>query len=1320
MRIKSKLKNTVLAGLAGLTLTACGGGGGGGAVDVVNDFVEDLSSLSGSASLVSSYSDLLSDFQSVVSGGDMSAVQGVITGPDAGDIDQANALLTQLETAKNLWEATEHLIDQQNDSDKYTIYNSDSFKQAHAAMLYLQNHVKPVIQKVANGQTITLADYNIVDKESRANEIIEQEKNSTSSEYANTKKIKSVQTIINETPVSTVANDIDVVHTEWAVVEGQGQETRTRTTTTTPVTTTVTTRCTLQRTTFLNNTTSDGAESCSVLDPVITQGTATVVAETETRVGDAVVVDKTRTDVLDPVTSTETPVLTYTEWATVHAGGGQETRTRTTTTRNKRTVITQNCTWQESTVNGATTKGAETCTTTDTQVTYLDDTVETATETREGENPVTATVNLDPTVATETENSANYTETTYTDASDTTTETEEGSATTNTANRDVTVVDDNGNNTSTTVVTRYVDTIVTTPITTKVYRTRNYTDTVKRNTRTITTTTPRQQLTYRDGTSEIINGTATVVNGDWSTTQLSESSRSENILQSETTEDQVVTTSDSGTELSRVTASNAYSDNDTNLGTQTTGLSSNASDFRTTEFNKDTSKTIINADKAYARGWTGAGAVLGVVDTYQQTDHEALDGKYEWYNNYVRFEDGTLNSDGNAIGTLENGGSNVSHGTHVAGIVAGKRDGTEFHGVAFDSKLVGANIDYYGNGTAHMSYAGQAIQDITKLKSTVAQGGEGLNVVAINMSFNKAVASVHYGNMTELSDGTYSATAITSTAIGNGEAWRWKVATDNDIVLVNSAGNGIYVNGEMNYDFALDPGLWATETDSSGNLVLGGKMIIVGNWGGTKADGQVVGSKAGHVCLTIVNNACNDQYKVSDFYILAPGNDVYSSSAGDGYVTMGGSSMAAPQVTGAMGILHQMWPHMKGENLVKLVLNTADKNINGYNVNIHGQGMLDLDEATQPQGAIGIPTTGRVDGTVTSLNNTYFATGNTSAFSSLANLKIMIIDDYDRDYYMNLGSGMTVKDNRKYSDVSMLMANNNTYLPTQQMYGSFTQGGQYDIINNMNFGLYTGDNGGGDYSANIGKNFMLHKNLKLKTSIGQMSEQDTWLGNSSDGILAVGDNNNTNFGNLGVEYALGNNVLSLDYTRGKTYINTTDNSLIKSFSDIQTESYRLAYEIHKDKHTTFGWSFSLPSHITSGSMDLEVAESVNLDGTINYTDIKSDLAQGTKEKNIGFYYNKSGEEELDASFNFTAEYRIDKSGVANNNGVELGMNFVKKFAGNCKFLWMKNPKCFEKDSNGKEVLKANLFGKNTDNATAHGLVYDLETDKFIPINQGKK
>ncbi len=34
-------------------------------------------------------------------------------------------------------------------------------------------------------------------------------------------------------------------------------------------------------------------------------------------------------------------------------------------------------------------------------------------------------------------------------------------------------------------------------------------------------------------------------------------------------------------------------------------------------------------------------------------------------------------------------------------------------------------------------------------------------------------------------------------------------------------------------------------------------------------------------------------------------------------------------------------------------------------------------------------------------------------------------------------------------------------------------------------------------------------------------------------------------------------------------------------------------------------------------------------------------------------------------------------------------------------------------------MKANLFSTNTSNATKHGLVYDLETDKFIPIKKQK-
>ena len=74
-----------------------------------------------------------------------------------------------------------------------------------------------------------------------------------------------------------------------------------------------------------------------------------------------------------------------------------------------------------------------------------------------------------------------------------------------------------------------------------------------------------------------------------------------------------------------------------------------------------------------------------------------------------------------------------------------------------------------------------------------------------------------------------------------------------------------------------------------------------------------------------------------------------------------------------------------------------------------------------------------------------------------------------------------------------------------------------------------------------------------------------------------------------------------------------------------------------------------------------------------------------------------------------------------NDGVNLAFNYVKKLNTNCKFLWMKNPKCYEKNNNGDGVLKNNLYQNISEynNAEKYGLVYDLKTDKFIPINKDK-
>ena len=206
-----------------LTLTACGGGGGSGAVGTINDFVdEDLSNLAGSESIINSYSSLLSGFNSTISSGNFTNLSAIITGPNEQDISKANDLLTMLNQAETLWSQTLTLIESQDADTKLEIYNSDDYKNAHAALLYLKNHVKPVIQKVSQGKKLSLTEYNKVASDKKAEEIIKEEKDTTVETYVVDKKseinAEKEEEVVEEEEVE------DEVEEEEEVVEEEEEE----------------------------------------------------------------------------------------------------------------------------------------------------------------------------------------------------------------------------------------------------------------------------------------------------------------------------------------------------------------------------------------------------------------------------------------------------------------------------------------------------------------------------------------------------------------------------------------------------------------------------------------------------------------------------------------------------------------------------------------------------------------------------------------------------------------------------------------------------------------------------------------------------------------------------------------------------------------------------------------------------------------------------------------------------------------------------------------------------------------------------------------
>ena len=134
-------------------------------------------------------------------------------------------------------------------------------------------------------------------------------------------------------------------------------------------------------------------------------------------------------------------------------------------------------------------------------------------------------------------------------------------------------------------------------------------------------------------------------------------------------------------------------------GSKTNDLEAAAQSWRDDpEFLNNWGLGAIRAEDAYAKGLTGKGLKVGVFDTGAYGKHPEFTGKltglhtegiYAYtYKKYYKKGDHLLSFDGDdplhGIGLAKT----HNHGTHVAGIIAAKRDGKTMHGVAFDAPLL--------------------------------------------------------------------------------------------------------------------------------------------------------------------------------------------------------------------------------------------------------------------------------------------------------------------------------------------------------------------------------------------------------------------------------------------------------------------------------------------------------------------------------------------------------------------------------------------------------------------------------------------------------
>ena len=619
----------------------------------------------------------------------------------------------------------------------------------------------------------------------------------------------------------------------------------------------------------------------------------------------------------------------------------------------------------------------------------------------------------------------------------------------------------------------------------------------------------------------------------------------------------------------------------------------------------------VGAPEAWSRGWTGNGSVISILDSGIDTDHPEFAGRIDAMECFTgRCEAG--------LETIEdlNG-----HGTHVAGLAAAALDGVGTTGVAPDAHLLIGKVAY-DSSYVDLNAVGDGI------RWSVENGAD-----VINLSASVNMDATYKNSLVEIEPGVFRSTDTRGTYATEGfmsmlrnlgtdsyatmnnmvEAFQ-----DTDAVLVVAAGN----NAAKVPGF---PAHLAVIENPDGSLMMDGRLIIAGNYDIASNRTASSSNRAGTVCFDYneTQNTCNTDRRVSDFYLMAPGQWSASTYKDGNYRVMSGTSMAAPIISGGGAILHQMWPHMTGENLVQLMLNTGDKSFTGYDVNVHGQGIMDLDEATLPQGELGIAIGGRIDGyhtDVASAGTMSIAGANIAALSSL-----MVVDDYDRDFYVD-GNTMIMSRTPVLNSYAALAGVN---IAAENAVLSVSDAGDFGVEARVD-----------------------------GVAFGVVSEAQTFLGNYADGAIVDVDGATTVYAGFNFENTQGATTWFGGVNVGVTALDVNSNAMMKSASTLVSNAARVGFsqQVGAGK---FSVSASLPVAITSGSATFDMPTAVSLAGDIENTEMSSSLANTARQVDIGFSYDVAIADGFTVGTfaNFNDNYQSIAGAENATVGVNIGWTF---------------------------------------------------------------
>ena len=712
-------------------------------------------------------------------------------------------------------------------------------------------------------------------------------------------------------------------------------------------------------------------------------------------------------------------------------------------------------------------------------------------------------------------------------------------------------------------------------------------------------------------------------------------------------------------------------------------------DFETAEYKAQFGLGTVNASDAYARGLSGNGIVVAVIDSGVDVKHPEFAGRiaaggFDFVDDTADMKD------------------LFGHGTAVAGVIAANKNDTGMHGVAFNAKILPFRVGGVDENDSSLSRA-LVVQAVDR---AIANGAR-----IINNSFgapNSDIGTI--GSQQDLID-----------AIGAPFVEAYGRSAAAKIINVWAAGN----NSKNNPSFEAGAPLVFPEVED-----LWVAVVSVNN------NGKLSG----------FSNRCG---VAAAWCIAAPGNGIVTTAPGGGYQTISGTSFAAPHVAGALAILMELFPGQTPEAIIDRMFVTANKEGIYADQAKFGQGLLDLEAATRPVGAVAVLTGDSISGASFDLETTTINLG--PAFgdglrASLQGTTLAVFDSYNATFLVDLEPFVQLTDTNFDMDAALARFGQGSRTETidlgndMEVSYRFTSSPHvdgnrevalgelsftsrvtketdllfnYDVSPATAFGLLrtgavdrneiasVGAFGTpylsfADEGYNFGTRTRLGDHARLGVTsffgnpednddvtaygsaaelsvvsdrgqaglqLGVLAEQNTFLGTKTEGAFDLEAGSQTVFAGLSGSLPVSTKLdLVGSVYAGWSEAPTSDNSLISDMSVIRTEAFTVGL-IGKEvlqKRDRLGFLVNQPLRVANGKATVSAATGRDRAGNLFKTSFDADLAPTGRELDLEVFYNVQMADESDVSF--SAMLRSDPGHVkgADDEGI-LMMRFNHQF-----------------------------------------------------------